>query len=101
PAGSLKIDKFFVDQVHADPRSRVMIEMFVSVSQKYGMETVAEGIETEEQAKALRAAGVDAAQGYFFSKPVPPEEMIGLMRWEFEIAILKETLAKDEDKFAA
>ncbi|MGD1870269.1 MAG: EAL domain-containing protein [Neomegalonema sp.] len=100
-AGSLKIDKFFVDQVHADPRSRVMIEMFVSVSQKYGMETVAEGIETEEQAQALRAAGVDAAQGYFFSKPVPPEEMIGLMRWEFEIAILKETLAKDEDKFAA
>ena len=84
-AGSLKIDKFFVDQVHEDPRSRVMIEMFVSVSRQYGMQTIAEGVETQEQALALRAAGVDAVQGYFFSAPVPATKMIDLLKWEFDL----------------
>jgi EAL domain-containing protein (putative c-di-GMP-specific phosphodiesterase class I) len=44
------------------------------------MKVVAEGVETEEQAKVLRLFGCDQMQGYFFSKPLPLEQMTALLR---------------------
>lgn len=78
--GTIKIDKFFVDHIGDDPRSRVMVDMFVSVAARYGMTTVAEGVETEEQLVALRIAGVDFLQGFFFSEAVDGDMFIERLR---------------------
>ncbi|MEL7343555.1 MAG: EAL domain-containing protein [Pseudomonadota bacterium] len=73
---TIKIDKFFVDHIDDDPRSRVMVDMFVSVAARYGMKTVAEGVETAQQLNALRAARVRAMQGFLHSKPLPAEQFM-------------------------
>lgn len=69
-ASIIKIDKFFVDHIDDDPRSRVMVDMFVSVAARYGMTTVAEGVETEAQLSVLKTAGIDLIQGFLYSEPV-------------------------------
>ena len=74
--GIVKIDKYFIDHIDDDPRSRVMVDMFVSVAQRYAMQTVAEGVETESQHAVLRQTGVDAVQGYLFSKPMPAAKFL-------------------------
>ncbi|MEM6665914.1 MAG: EAL domain-containing protein [Pseudomonadota bacterium] len=86
-ANTIKIDKFFVDHVHQDQRSRVMVDMFVSVAARYGMKTVAEGVETEDQRKALRLAGVHAIQGYLHAPALPAKAFLETLENEAEPAI--------------
>ena len=62
-ASVLKLDKFFVDHLHEGERSTAMLDTLVSVAKRIGMRTVAEGVETKEQAIVLREAGIDAFQG--------------------------------------
>jgi sensor c-di-GMP phosphodiesterase-like protein len=69
-ADVLKIDKFFVDSVNHDLSANVVIEMLVRLAEEMGMGIVAEGIEREEQAAALRACGVGKGQGYLVSPPL-------------------------------
>lgn len=73
-ASTIKIDKFFVDHIDRNPRSRVLIDLFVSVARQYGMTTIAEGVETETQFGVLETAGVDAIQGFLVSRAVPASE---------------------------
>ncbi|MEM6384385.1 MAG: EAL domain-containing protein [Pseudomonadota bacterium] len=75
-ASILKIDKFFVDHINDDDRSTAILDLFVSAAKRFGMITVAEGVETEEQASALINAGVDAAQGYLFARPMPAADLL-------------------------
>ncbi len=74
-ARTLKIDKFFIDHIDHDPRSRVLIDLFVSVARQYGMKTIAEGVENDAQVQVLQDAGVDAIQGFFFARPMPASEV--------------------------
>ncbi|MCC2095749.1 MAG: EAL domain-containing protein [Hyphomicrobiales bacterium] len=69
-ANVIKIDKLFVDSVVTERSARVLIELLVNLARELGMTTVAEGIETQEQADVLRALGVDRGQGYLVSPPV-------------------------------
>ncbi|MEM6375660.1 MAG: EAL domain-containing protein [Pseudomonadota bacterium] len=73
---TVKIDKYFIDHIGDDPRSRVMVDMFVSVARRYDMTTIAEGVETQEQLAVLKTAGVHAFQGYLFSKPLPAQKFL-------------------------
>ncbi|MEX3009318.1 EAL domain-containing protein [Hoeflea sp. TYP-13] len=70
-ADTIKIDKFFVDPVIDDPSARSLINMLVRLAHDLGMSTVAEGIETREQAVALAELGVERGQGYLVSRPLP------------------------------
>ena len=70
----LKLDKSLVDDVASNPRASTVVESIVDICKKMNIQVVAEGIETEAQLSALRACGVELAQGYLFSKPVPMEE---------------------------
>ncbi|MEM1288358.1 MAG: EAL domain-containing protein [Pseudomonadota bacterium] len=79
-ASTIKIDKFFVDHIDEDPKSRVMVDMFVSVAKRYDMRTIAEGVETESQMDVLCAAGVSAVQGYVHSPAVPPAEFVSRLQ---------------------
>lgn len=74
PIDIIKLDMQFIRnafQGHSDTR---MLEAVLGIAEMLYLPTVAEGVETAEQMQALRSMGCDVVQGYYFSKPVPPEE---------------------------
>ncbi len=79
PIDTLKIDKSFVDKVGTDASTRIITESIVSMVNKLGYETVAEGVETKEQMDYMKNIGCDMIQGYFLGKPVPAEEIEKLL----------------------
>ena len=76
PVKVLKIDRSFVSDVHADPQSASIVTAFLELAHGLGMTTLAEGIETPEELAFLRQRGCELGQGFLFSRPVPPEEII-------------------------
>jgi diguanylate cyclase (GGDEF)-like protein len=75
PVDVVKVDRSFVSQVSTSHHHRVLIEATVNVAKSLGMGTVAEGIETQEQAQMVTQLGCEKGQGYLFSKPLLPEEI--------------------------
>jgi len=74
----IKIDRAFVSGVSAGKQSMTVIQAVVTIGRGLGMDVVAEGVETEAEASILTLAGVNEIQGYFFSRPVPPDEIAPL-----------------------
>ncbi|MCK1417880.1 EAL domain-containing protein [Bradyrhizobium sp. CW4] len=70
-ANTIKIDKFFVDTITVDASTATIVEMLVALAKDLQMTVVAEGIETEEQVRALISSGVEEGQGYLVSAPLP------------------------------
>jgi len=70
-ASAIKIDKFFVDNITEDASTTTIVEMLVALARDFRMTVVAEGIETEEQRRALIASGVEEGQGYLVAAPLP------------------------------
>ncbi len=70
-ANTIKIDKFFVDTITVDASTTTIVEMLVALAKDFRMTVVAEGIETEEQRRALIASGVEEGQGYLVAAPLP------------------------------
>lgn len=75
PVQQLKIDQSFVDTVVGDARTAAVITMIVQLGRAFGLHVVAEGVETELQFQRLAELGVDAFQGFLFSKPRPITEV--------------------------
>ena len=73
PADALKIDKSFVRGLGEDLGDMAIVRMIVELAHTLGAEVVAEGVETEEQATLLVDLDCDFAQGYLFSRPLPPD----------------------------
>jgi diguanylate cyclase (GGDEF)-like protein len=76
PVRILKIDRSFVSNVNTDPQAASIVSAFLELAKGLDMTTLAEGIETAEELAFLRERGCRLGQGFFFSKPVPPEEII-------------------------
>jgi len=76
PVDTVKIDRSFVCQADTSHHHRVLIEATVKVAQSLGMSTVAEGIETEAQAQAVRAQACAKGQGYLFSRPLAAPDLV-------------------------
>lgn len=72
----IKIDKLFIENTLESERGIYIIENIIRMSKHLNVITVAEGIETENQAKLLKKLGCDMAQGYYFARPMPEENMI-------------------------
>jgi diguanylate cyclase (GGDEF)-like protein len=77
PVDELKIDRSFVCDVAEDTSSRALVASTVELGHNLGLSVVAEGVEDEATVAALRELGCDVAQGYFFSRPVPADELTG------------------------
>ncbi len=75
PIDTLKIDKSFVDTVITDNNTRIITESIIYMVKKLGFETVAEGVETEEQFEYLKSIGCDCIQGYLLGRPMPPGDL--------------------------
>jgi diguanylate cyclase (GGDEF)-like protein/PAS domain S-box-containing protein len=76
PATILKIDKSFVDPITGPGDGTALTEVVLKLAEATGLRTVAEGVETPEQAEALRQLGCQRGQGYTWSRPVPLEQLL-------------------------
>ena len=74
PLDALKIDMIFVRNAFSGDNNTQMIKIIVDLASYLGVPTIAEGVESMEQIKALKELGCDIVQGYCFSKPVPYQE---------------------------
>ncbi len=71
PVQTLKIDRSFISNITTDPDDAAITRAVIALGHALGLRTVAEGVETEEQAEYLRRQGCDAMQGYLIGRPVP------------------------------
>lgn len=75
PINTLKIDKSFIDTVLTDSATRIITESIIDMVKSLGIESIAEGVEQEQQYKYLHAIGCDVIQGYLLAKPMPAKEL--------------------------
>ncbi len=80
PVTSLKIDRSFIVGMTQGPGGLAIVSTIVGLSHSLGFRSVAEGVETEEQAALLRSLRCNEMQGYLFSKPLPPQAFEALLR---------------------
>jgi diguanylate cyclase (GGDEF)-like protein/PAS domain S-box-containing protein len=80
PINSLKIDRSFIMQMSKSPEQMAIVSTVISLARALNLRVVAEGVETEEQANLLRLLRCDEAQGFLFSRPLPPEDLEGKLR---------------------
>jgi EAL domain-containing protein (putative c-di-GMP-specific phosphodiesterase class I)/GGDEF domain-containing protein len=76
----LKIDREFLSRFMESGRGRKIISHTISMSQDIGLDIIAEGVETREQAQFLHECGCDAAQGFYYSRPISQEEFDKLLK---------------------
>ncbi len=72
----IKLDMEFMRNFDSSPKSKVIMTQLIQMSTKLGIDTVSEGVETEEQVRFLREIGCDKIQGFYFSRPKPLEEFL-------------------------
>jgi EAL domain-containing protein (putative c-di-GMP-specific phosphodiesterase class I) len=69
PVAAVKIDRSFVDKLGQSPGDTAIVAAIVSLARALGIDAIAEGVESEEQAAALRDLGCPLGQGYLFGAP--------------------------------
>jgi len=79
PATEIKIDRSFITDILDDPRAEAIVRSTIDLARNLGLAVVAEGIETEAVLRHLTALGCDTAQGYFISRPQPPEQLTTML----------------------
>jgi diguanylate cyclase (GGDEF)-like protein/PAS domain S-box-containing protein len=80
PIDELKIDQSFVSQITCGGDDAAIVTAVISMARSLKLRVVAEGVETQAQLDFLRRRDCDEAQGYYFSRPVPPRRFEGLLR---------------------
>ncbi len=85
PVDVVKIDRSFVSNVGSDPAREAIVRAVTGLGHALGLRIVAEGIETSDEARIVRAIGCDLGQGFLFSRPVPAGEALDIVlarrRW--------------------
>lgn len=80
PVDALKIDRIFVDSMAEQRESMTIVTSIISLAHSLGIRVVAEGVETEEQAKLLTLLRCNELQGFLFGKPLPREKVTDFLR---------------------
>ena len=78
PVSEIKIDRSFVMEMMENSNDKVIVKATIGLAHNLGMKVVAEGVENQESAEHLRELGCDSLQGFFYSKPISPEELIAM-----------------------
>ena len=80
PIDALKLDMKFIRNAFDKHNDTRMISIVIDIAEYLGVPVIAEGVETEEQYLALKKLGCTIIQGYYFSKPVPADEFIKILK---------------------
>jgi diguanylate cyclase len=88
PVHELKVDRSFVSHMTSNTRDAVIVRSTVDLGRNLGLRVVAEGVEDVVTSQELDALGCDAIQGYYISRPVPPDDLI---HWLEEYQAVKPT----------
>ena len=76
----LKLDRSFISQISTSVQARSIVDALVRLAHALQLTVVAEGVETDEQSRILTELGCDQLQGFLFSRPVPEEKLVTLIR---------------------
>ena len=79
PIDTLKIDQSFVREISTSPDEAILVTTVISMARSLKLLVVAEGVETPEELAFLQAHQCDEAQGYYFSRPVLPQQLARLL----------------------
>jgi EAL domain-containing protein (putative c-di-GMP-specific phosphodiesterase class I) len=85
PISLVKIDKSFIDGLSSSKIDYAMVFSIISLAHILGDEVVAEGVEDLETIKALKAMSCDYIQGYYYSRPVSPEEILIMLKKDIRL----------------
>jgi predicted signal transduction protein with EAL and GGDEF domain/FixJ family two-component response regulator len=85
PIGKLKIDRCFVDGLLAGGENEAIVRAVLAMARSLGLQVTAEGVETIEQARALRAMACGFLQGYYFSRPVAADRIPELLQRQWSL----------------
>lgn len=80
PLQYLKIDRSFVRDMHEKESQLNIVRSIIHLGKSLGMKLVAEGVETKEHLDSLRSMGCSFAQGYFFAKPLPAQDIVKMLK---------------------
>ena len=75
PIDELKIDKSFIFDIDEDPQDALLVQTIIKIAHQFRLDIVAEGVEVDSQLEFLRNEGCDIYQGYFFSEPLPLDQL--------------------------
>jgi EAL domain-containing protein (putative c-di-GMP-specific phosphodiesterase class I) len=76
----IKIDRSFVSRISRVDISRTIVQSVVSIGRRIGMDIVAEGVENEFEAVTMAKLGCTELQGYYFSRPLAPDDMVAFLK---------------------
>ncbi|MBD1388721.1 EAL domain-containing protein [Neiella sp. HB171785] len=76
PIDEIKIDRAFIQDIPGDPQGEVIVKTIIAMVQTMGLELVAEGVETNNQAEFLSSHGCSVHQGFLYARPVPISELL-------------------------
>jgi diguanylate cyclase (GGDEF)-like protein len=79
PLDTIKIDRSFIRSITADPENWGLADAVIAMGKNLSLTVVAQGVETGEQAEFLRAHACDELQGFYFDRPLPPDEFARLL----------------------
>ncbi|MDR3570412.1 MAG: EAL domain-containing protein [Syntrophobacteraceae bacterium] len=80
PLNVLKIDQSFIKDITVNSRDAAITTAIIALAGSLGLEVIAEGVETKEHMLLLREKGCDLMQGYYFSRPIPPDDFAKVLR---------------------
>ena len=92
PIDALKLDMKFIKTAFSGRKDTRMIELIIDIARYLSVPVIAEGVESKEQVEALKELGCQIIQGFYFSRPVPPEE--------FEPFIIQQKPVKEQEAAA-
>lgn len=85
PLDVLKIDRSFIQHISTLADNQAIVDAIIQMAHRLNMQVVAEGVETAQQLALLKELGCDYIQGYYFSKPLPMDELFEFIQfWEIE-----------------
>jgi diguanylate cyclase (GGDEF)-like protein/PAS domain S-box-containing protein len=84
PVTRLKIDRAFVRDIHTDKDDAAIVQAIVTLARTLGLGVIAEGVQTADQLTYLASLGCREYQGYYYSRPLPADELVDLLRAKYK-----------------
>ena len=75
----IKIDRSFIKSLDNNTSDQTLVKAIISMGKNLGLKVVAEGVETAEQEECLKELNCDQIQGYYYSKPITPDELMSFI----------------------